>query len=368
MRNQVLPDGKKVYEYNIGPRFHDISVVLNGADKTAKLIEIVASEDTGLDKAASFSEAIGDMTYEAAPAQPLKLASTHINKISDIQKDIIDRLYVLAILNKMTEADVPEVAELVDTAKEAGIPLALELEKTAGPIKDLRNLAIGSTGIALATNYLQGKRLRGEPTTQVQNFIADNPGVLPLAFILAGYPAYKAAKKRMSVLKAAALSIDGIQKDYTQLFTKEAASYNLDVTNSIDIFSNALVNETAKQACDIDDTQLKMIKSALVFYGTGREDLVNKAKEIYHISDAQIGDFLKISYDAIVADIEKEAGIGRSVIEAQLLNPTTNKGVPVGLSAPVIVGSLLDGWIYHKFFSSDKADDMKKINSDIKTN
>ncbi len=35
-RGKVFDDGKKVYEINIGPKFHDISAVLNGADKVAK--------------------------------------------------------------------------------------------------------------------------------------------------------------------------------------------------------------------------------------------------------------------------------------------------------------------------------------------
>lgn len=40
LRRKILPDGRKVYEINISPKFHDISVVLNGAEKVAKITDI----------------------------------------------------------------------------------------------------------------------------------------------------------------------------------------------------------------------------------------------------------------------------------------------------------------------------------------
>lgn len=36
-RHKIHEDGRRVYEINIGPQFHDISAVLSGADKTAKV-------------------------------------------------------------------------------------------------------------------------------------------------------------------------------------------------------------------------------------------------------------------------------------------------------------------------------------------
>lgn len=40
MKGRVFDDGKKVYEINIGPKFHDISAVLNGAEKCAKMLNL----------------------------------------------------------------------------------------------------------------------------------------------------------------------------------------------------------------------------------------------------------------------------------------------------------------------------------------
>lgn len=42
-RRKILANGKKVYEININPKFHDISVVLNGAEKVAKITDIYDS-------------------------------------------------------------------------------------------------------------------------------------------------------------------------------------------------------------------------------------------------------------------------------------------------------------------------------------
>ena len=78
LRRKILPDGKKVFEINIQPKFHDISVVLSGAEKVAKVtnildetaseknakitpIEKVASDIThSFEKAASFNGMIND--------------------------------------------------------------------------------------------------------------------------------------------------------------------------------------------------------------------------------------------------------------------------------------------------------------------
>lgn len=40
MKGKVFDDGRKVYEINIGPKFHDISTVLNGAERTAKVLSL----------------------------------------------------------------------------------------------------------------------------------------------------------------------------------------------------------------------------------------------------------------------------------------------------------------------------------------
>lgn len=61
LRRKILPDGRKVFEINIQPKFHDISVVLSGAEKVAKITDIYDEKDsvkekgvTPIEKVASF--------------------------------------------------------------------------------------------------------------------------------------------------------------------------------------------------------------------------------------------------------------------------------------------------------------------------
>lgn len=44
-KHEILPDGRKVMEINIKPKFHDISAVLNGADRTAKMTAMYVSNE-----------------------------------------------------------------------------------------------------------------------------------------------------------------------------------------------------------------------------------------------------------------------------------------------------------------------------------
>lgn len=62
MKGKIMDNGKKVCEINIGPKFHDISAVLNGAERSAKAVwimiggeKVAASiEEGGMQKVASF--------------------------------------------------------------------------------------------------------------------------------------------------------------------------------------------------------------------------------------------------------------------------------------------------------------------------
>lgn len=44
-RNKLLPTGERVFEINYKPKFHDSSVVLNGAERSAKAVMILGEED-----------------------------------------------------------------------------------------------------------------------------------------------------------------------------------------------------------------------------------------------------------------------------------------------------------------------------------
>lgn len=63
-KHEILNDGRKVMEINISPKFHDISAVLNGADRTAKMTAMYVSNEKkaelekewGMNKVASSSQ------------------------------------------------------------------------------------------------------------------------------------------------------------------------------------------------------------------------------------------------------------------------------------------------------------------------
>ena len=241
MRNKINPDGSKVFEYNYGPRFHDLSVVLNGADRTAKALQIYDVQSIPvINKAASVltpaPSSFVDCINKAASAVVTPVTNNiplfsrddiTFSKLAGFKKEVTDKLYVISLLNRMEENGTltdEDIEEILHIGKEAGIPLHLSLEKYArrGTLgKDIRNIAIGTTGIAGLTNYFQGKRLRGEYTSGIENFVADNPGVLPVLFALAGYPVYKkfkVAAGKYNPLKKKAFS-------YTDIFTKEAEEF-----------------------------------------------------------------------------------------------------------------------------------------------
>lgn len=116
-RRKILPNGKKVYEINISPKFHDISVVLNGAEKVAKItdmqvvantkkgltpIQKIAEEhqetDCALEKVASVQDIINDAFELPTPDYIQKKASTEKRAafdkairgiISDVSRDSV---------------------------------------------------------------------------------------------------------------------------------------------------------------------------------------------------------------------------------------------------------------------------------------
>ena len=73
-KGKIYPDGKKVQEINIQPKFHDISVVLNGAEKIAKVMRIYKDDSTKREKTASLTSE--DMTRIALDLGMSKHAST----------------------------------------------------------------------------------------------------------------------------------------------------------------------------------------------------------------------------------------------------------------------------------------------------
>ncbi|MDF2841729.1 MAG: hypothetical protein K0R00_155 [Herbinix sp.] len=123
-RGKILDDGRKVYEINIGPKFHDISAVLNGAERAAKVIGLmivdgkVAFEEgeTSLEKVASFQESVSSIFTEETSEEHhgQKIASAvdtidldmnmyktmdkkaYVQKIAEIKKDLQGKILNIA--------------------------------------------------------------------------------------------------------------------------------------------------------------------------------------------------------------------------------------------------------------------------------
>ena len=96
-KHKVRDDGRKVYEININPRFHDISAVLNGADRTAKMTGLFISgtkvayhEEESLEKCAStLEDALADefdIEKEAGFINPVGYLNHRIKENKEIKK------------------------------------------------------------------------------------------------------------------------------------------------------------------------------------------------------------------------------------------------------------------------------------------
>ena len=368
-RNQILADGKKVFEYNIGPKFHDISVVLNGADRTAKVLEIYDE----MSKTALLQDLGQSLKKTAATAQTMeKVASlpenehsvinfaaanvvdysppTSVHKTADIDKVINTTLHAHGAAQVFGDDETvgPELDNLV---KAAGTDMEVALFKNANVLKTVRDATVGTVGLGLTSNYLQGKRLRGEDMSKTENFVADNPGLLPLAFLTVGVPGLVGLRKRLKLLKKAGDQFLSSEDNYTALMTKNALESIpdplVDIVSSLDKYYSWPREKTAG------------IKEALYHQLNNDFDLVNKAKSRYHITDTDINSYVKNALSAVINDMEKTAGLGRSILEAQLVNSGATRGLQTGLAGPVVVGSILDGFLYNKFFNSASKDHME---------
>jgi hypothetical protein len=118
MKHKVFDNGEKVYEINIGPKFHDISAVLNGAEKVAKVTGLYITGDKvaftmekAFEKVASIQESIEkedisidrvneliadnlDIPFEKCAG--VRGKQTTMQKIAEIKKEIQGRITGLA--------------------------------------------------------------------------------------------------------------------------------------------------------------------------------------------------------------------------------------------------------------------------------
>lgn len=161
-KGQILPDGRKVYEINIAPKFHDISTVLNGAEKTAKAEKVGLSLNNGkvlltegrekeskttsfgMEKAASFEglkKSFVPDFYEPELDIPLskKASDSNLYKLAEIKKDIqmkIEKMVKGEIVSK--ETSLPD--EICDTIKLFGEEY-MDKETTLEISDKIRNIA-----------------------------------------------------------------------------------------------------------------------------------------------------------------------------------------------------------------------------------
>lgn len=102
MKGKIMDNGKKVCEINIGPKFHDISAVLNGAERTAKVEglyihgdKVAYEENSSLEKTASFKNSFDSMDFFKTATESKReelnmevIASSMEKKKEDTPKDV----------------------------------------------------------------------------------------------------------------------------------------------------------------------------------------------------------------------------------------------------------------------------------------
>ena len=79
-KHEVYPDGRKVFEINYNPKFHDISAVLNGADRTAKLVQIVKPSGQVNNVSNTNSNRMDKVASQTASVEFEKVASEIVNE------------------------------------------------------------------------------------------------------------------------------------------------------------------------------------------------------------------------------------------------------------------------------------------------
>ena len=126
-KGKIFPDGRKVQEINIQPKFHDISVVLNGAEKVAKVTRIYRDTNTEQKKVASLTT--DDMTRIALDLGISKHASAEnldgMLKLAGFENGLAENLDTLASHNDVRNF----ISEYIENSNRQNITkIALEQE------------------------------------------------------------------------------------------------------------------------------------------------------------------------------------------------------------------------------------------------
>lgn len=158
-KHKVRDDGKKVYEININPRFHDISAVLNGADRTAKMTGLFISgtkvayhEEETMEKCAStladalFDEPVNRNTLYTRP-QKSNEYTENVDSLTIFDKkaseNVVSKkaseLEKIAEIKKRIKGNVLAVAQSrAELAEKERINAAVDAVRTGGNIRPLK--------------------------------------------------------------------------------------------------------------------------------------------------------------------------------------------------------------------------------------
>ena len=151
MRRQILPDGRKVYEINIRPIFHDISIVLNGAEKVAKIEGVHQDAEKTAEQSVTMFEKVASYHMPETPKK-INDFSDVINNSREIlasYKDMMDdssknRYYEkVAEIEKRIEGDILN-GSLSDVAKER----ENKAQKVRGILSALQGTSLNETKIS----------------------------------------------------------------------------------------------------------------------------------------------------------------------------------------------------------------------------
>lgn len=139
MKGKVMDNGKKVYEININPKFHDISAVLNGAERTAKVEGLLINGDKvafalnqpGVEKVASYQNNMlnylsGDLEEKTASEKEVdvKVIKSSISDSLKTKKDDfesaknnIEKKVMDGAVKELNKKSLESMEEIVDLIK-----------------------------------------------------------------------------------------------------------------------------------------------------------------------------------------------------------------------------------------------------------
>lgn len=123
MKGKLMDNGKKIYEINMGPKFHDISCVLNGAERSAKVENMLESEKVATENGESLEKCASVKMNDF-------FTSNKSNFISD--SSIIDKVASVMLEKKPTDEVIKSGKEKIDNTIKAKALKEIAKDKIGG--------------------------------------------------------------------------------------------------------------------------------------------------------------------------------------------------------------------------------------------